>query len=95
MVQSGLVPSLLAYLTRPDPEVGHSAHPTTLNTSQGMSTVLDIKSSHSHVGMLSVLEVFWIHIPQIFVPSFIDFGTLPCYSGFSGALHEEVSVLGF
>ncbi len=35
VVQSGLVPSLLAYLTRPDPEVGHSAHPTTLNTSQG------------------------------------------------------------
>jgi hypothetical protein len=39
VVQSGLVPSLLAYLTRPDPEVGHSAHPTTLNTSQGISTV--------------------------------------------------------
>jgi hypothetical protein len=39
VVQSGLVPSLLAYLTRPDPEVGHSAHPTTLNTSQGISIV--------------------------------------------------------
>lgn len=35
VVQSGLVPSLLSYLTKPDPEVGHSAHPTTPNSTQG------------------------------------------------------------
>jgi hypothetical protein len=41
--------------------------------------------------MFNVLEVFWIHFPHTFVLSFIAFGIMPCYSGFSGALHEEVS----
>jgi hypothetical protein len=48
------------------------------------------KYRHSQFGVFSVLEVFWIHIPQIFVPTFIAFGIIPCNSGFSGAMHEEV-----